>query len=211
MVGTADEVGHHRTDALVGDVAHLGAGGVDEHRAGEVDDGSLARRRVVVDVRLGLQQGLQFPGVVRRKLRVDHQHQRRRADHRDRRDVVEGVERHLLEDAGVHDVVVRHHAERLAIGRRTNDDAGARDAAGPGQVLDHHRLAAERLGERRCGRPHDGVDARACAHGQHHAQGLVGGFGKTRRRPQCEGGGDERGQLAALDLEGHGLSPWVLV
>ena len=77
-------------------------GGIEEHLAGQVDDRAVARRRVVVRAGLGLRAA---PAVPSRSspapCRVHDQDERRRADHRDRRDVVEGVERHLLVHARI--------------------------------------------------------------------------------------------------------------
>ena len=101
------------------------------------------------------------------------------------REVARHVERHRLVDAGQDDHVVRHHAEREAIGRRARQRLQADDAAGAGLVVDDHRVA-QRLGQRRLRGARDRVDARAGGVGQDEAQRLValGEGGRARARPR---------------------------
>ena len=118
----ADEVGQHRAHALVRNVRRLDAGLVDEHLRGEMQDRAVARRAVVV-------ARPAWPSAARSAparsspapWRIDHDHDRRRADDRDRRDVGDRVERHRLVDAGIDHVVVRHDA-RASCRRAASDE-----------------------------------------------------------------------------------------
>jgi hypothetical protein len=47
----------------------------------------------------------------------------------------------LRDERLVHRVRVRHHENRVAVGRRLRDRVGADDRAAAGTVLDHHGMA----------------------------------------------------------------------
>ena len=134
-------------DALVRDVARVDAGRVEEHRAGQVDDGAVARRGVVVAVGLGLQQRLQFLGVLRRHLAGLTTSTNGVAP------TTEIGVMSLIASNGIFlntlgfttwlfdtTPIVWPSAGALTMALRAGDAAGAR------QVLDHDRLAAQRLG-----------------------------------------------------------------
>ena len=72
--------------------------------------------------------------------------QRRGCDHRDRHEVLVGIERHLRHQRGRRDEIAGGDQDRVAVGRRLGDGIGAERAARARAVLDHHRLA-ERLAE----------------------------------------------------------------
>ncbi len=177
------QIGDHRAGALVRNMARLDARLLQEHLAGQMNHGAVAGGRVVVFVRPGLQQCDQFLDVARRHLGVDYQHQRRRAQHADRRDVLDRVERHRLEHAGIDRMVVRHHAERGAVRGRLDHSGRTGDAARAGHVLDDDRLA-ERLAKRRRSGPDDRIDARTRADWQDQPDRLAG--------PRLRLGGAER-------------------
>ena len=78
----------------------------------------------------------------------------------------------------------------------------AGDAAGAGQVLDHDRLAAQRLGQRGLRRPHDGVDAGAGADRQDDAQRRVGDWrlrDAAMGASASDGGGEREQQSGGED------------
>ena len=203
----ADEVGDHRAHALVRNVVGLAAGLVDEHLRGEVQDGAVARRGVVQLPRLGLQQRHQLLRVVRRHPRVDEDDDWRGADDGDRRDVVDRIERHRFVDARVDHVVVRHHAERVAVGRGLHQRRRADDATGARLVLHHHRVA-QGLAEGALRGAHDGVHARRSGHRQDEAHRPVALRAHGTRQQQA--GAGERAQLqqhgAAIETVTKGLA-----
>ena len=197
----ADQVGHHRTHSLVRHVRRLRAGFVEEHRAGQVQDRPAAAGGVVELARLGLEQGDELFRIGRRHLRIDHQDNGREADDCDRRDVVGEREGQRLDDAGEDHHVVRHHAERHAVGRGACERLQADDAAGAGLVLYHHRHA-ERLGERRLRGAGDGVDAGAGRVGQDEADCLFADLGQRRSGCGQRGRHQGRDERAAGDCGG---------
>ena len=169
----ADQVGEHRAHALVRDVARLDAGLVEEHRRRPGAGWCRCRpRRRSISPFLAFSSAMNSLALLGRHLGVDHQHDRRVADHGDRREVARHVEGQRLVDAREDDHVVRHHAEREAVGRRTRQRLQADDAAGAGLVVDDDRVA-QRLGQRRLRGARDRVDARAGGVGQDEADALV--------------------------------------
>ena len=87
----ADQVGHHRRRAPVGDVVGLDAG----HRVEQLGDQMIAAAGAVGAERqlagLGLGERDQLGGVLHRHVVVGDQHQRRRRDQRDRREVAHRI------------------------------------------------------------------------------------------------------------------------
>jgi hypothetical protein len=85
-------------------------------------------------------------------------------------------------------MVVRDQPERAAVRLRLDHGRGPGDAAGAGQVLDHHRLA-KGLAQGRTGRARDGVHAGAGADRQDQAHRLAG----AALRERADAGRGQRG------------------
>ena len=83
----AEEVGHRRAAALVGDVDHVDAGALLEELAGEMSRAAHARRRIVDLAGLLLRERDEFGERLRRHARMHDHHVGKHDAHRDRRDV----------------------------------------------------------------------------------------------------------------------------
>jgi hypothetical protein len=71
--------------------------------------------------------------------------QRRRRHQRDRREILERVERLLGVEMAIGDMAGHHHHQRLSVGRKLRKLAGRYGAVGAGPVLDDHRMAPHLL------------------------------------------------------------------
>ena len=74
-----------------------------------------------------------------------HEQLGRGGDEGDRLEALEGVGIDVRIEARVDGDRVRHHQQRVAVGRRAGDERGTRRGAGAGPVLDHHRRGPLRL------------------------------------------------------------------
>ncbi len=171
-----------------------------------MQDRAVAARAVGELVGLALQQrGKLLVVLGRHPVRVDHQHDRRGTE------IAIGVKSPgmsngmRLEHAREDDHVVRHHAEREAVGRRARQRLQADDAAGTRLVVDDHR-GAQRLGQRRLRGARDRIDPRAGGVGQDEFHRLVAGLlrerGCSAQRAQAD-----RQQLAPGGSTRHRVSP----
>ena len=124
----------------------------------------------------------------RRKRGVHAEHDRPARDHGDRREVLEGLIRHLGAGRGAdHQLVVRHE-DGVAVGRRLGDEFGGERTATAAAVFRHERLARalrEALGEHAA----EHIGAAAGRRRDHKPHGPIGI--RLRMRP---GKSDEQGE-----------------
>ena len=139
---TAEQIGHHRAAALVGDVQHVDAGEHLQELAGEVVDGAGARRRERDRLGLRFRQRDELAEVLGGHRRMDDEHVRIARDERNRRQVLQRVERHLAAvQRRVGREVVRLQDQRVAVRRRARDGFGRDQRVAARTVLDHDLLA----------------------------------------------------------------------
>ena len=106
--------------------------------------GADTRRREIELARIGLAVGDQRRKRLDLQLRRHHQHVRRRADQRNRRQILEHVVRHLLVQHRVGDDRRVDQYQVVAVGCRVRDRIYADDAARARPVVDDDRLAEHR-------------------------------------------------------------------
>jgi hypothetical protein len=114
--------------------------------------------------------------------------------------ILQGVERHLLVDARVDDVIRRDHPDRQAVLRRIDDLHGARHAAGAGGVLDDDRVRRD-PGQLVAHRASDDVDGRAGRQRDDDAKRLLGLRARDRGAGGQRQGGKNRGAAARESAE----------
>ena len=118
-----------------------------------------AGRRVRELARIRLCVLDQLADVVRRELRIDHEHVRRSRSLRDRSEIAKKIVRGFHE-RGVDDLARAHDADRVAVGRGAGDGLERDDSARAGPVVDDDGFT-ERLAERRHEQARDEVKTAA--------------------------------------------------
>jgi hypothetical protein len=135
--------------------------------------------------------------VGRHQLGVDHDHAGRLDDLGHADEVVDGVIGQLLEHGGVHAMGgQRGNAEGHAVGG-TCHFGHADGAAGAGLVLDHHRLAAQQLGQHVLHVARDHVGGATSRERNDDAQGTGGFLGEGHSRNDRRSG-DGSKEMASL-------------
>ncbi|MNS71989.1 hypothetical protein D3C72_1053850 [compost metagenome] len=134
--------------------------------------------------RLGLRQRHQLAQVGDAKVRARHQDQRRTGDQRDRREVLDGVERLLLEQRRIDGVAGVAQQQRAAIGVRLGHGNG-RDIAGRAAPVLDDKGMPEPLLQLRRERARDDVGTAA-------RRGADEDFRDGRRRARQTRGQDQR-------------------
>ena len=143
---SAEEIGDHRTAALVRHVRDLDAAlGFEElHR--QVRRGAAAVRSRSCIAWIGLEQREELGQRARRHFRVDDDRIGIDRRERERLGRAQRVVRHRLHERGVDRVRSGDaHEQRVTVGLRLGDDVRAHAAAGARVVLDHDRLSPLRL------------------------------------------------------------------
>jgi hypothetical protein len=121
--------------------------------------GKAVFARIGLDERNELRDGFRFDG------RMHDQDIRRLRQDRDRREIIDGVERLVCEQARVDHEAARRRKHRVAVGRRLGDQARPDIAAGADHVFDMDRLSPF-VGELR--RDQTGHDVRRPARRKRH-------------------------------------------
>jgi hypothetical protein len=173
-----------------------GLGHLGEHRAGQVHRRAGARRGIGQPrMRAGI--GNQLRHRLHGQVVVHFEHDGRRAQQADGREIAARIERHVLVDMRV-ERVGRNGAEadRVAIGRCLGHGFHADVAACPGPVLDHHRLP-QLLGHALAHGARHQVGGAAGRVGHDEADGFaregIGGQGAAGAGQQRHGRGGQRG------------------
>jgi hypothetical protein len=169
----AQQVGKRRLGALVWNVHRFDAGARLEQLQREMAGAAVARRRPRQIAPFLLRQRDEFLKRLRRSFGIDDQHDVRLGHQRHRCEVACRIPGHAGEQERVDDLLHGAHEQRVAVLRRLDHELGPDVAAGPGPVLDDHRLAPallQLLGEK----SRDDVGGTAGRLAQHEAHGLVG-------------------------------------
>ena len=138
---SAQQVGGRLSAALVRHVRELHAGHRRQQRHEEVLAAAVARRRVVDLAGPRLHVRDELLERLRRKGRIDDEDAGLAADQRDRREVLDRVERELRVERRADRVGLRREQQRVAVGRRLRDHFAADRRARAGLVLDDDLLA----------------------------------------------------------------------
>jgi hypothetical protein len=171
---TGEQVRHHRGDAAVGDMLDVEAGHGLVHLAGEMLRGADAggAEGELAGLRAG-ERG-EFGHALCRDIIVDDQNVGGEAELRDRREILDRVERQLRVEARMDDERPGGtEQERVAVGRALGDALGRHVAARAGHVLDHNRLAPG-FGKLVADHPRNDVGGTAGHEADQDAQRLVG-------------------------------------
>ena len=194
----AQQVGHRRAAALVGNVHDVDAGLQLEQLHAEMLRRPGARRGVGELARLLLGERDQLGQRVRRQAGMRHDHQRHQEDVGDRQEVGERLVRQVGIEAGIDaERAAGDHHERVAIGRGRLAVLRGGDAAAAGLVLDDDLLLphlAELLGHQ----AREDVRRLSRREGHDEAHGLVGPrrLRDGRGGKCCAGRAGERQDLA---------------
>src|SRR3954463_14165564 len=140
----AYQIGDCLRAALVRDVRHIEPGARQEERGGEMRDRARARRGEIELPRARLHIIDEFLHCGRRHRNVRAKDERIGADDRDRREVLEGIEVHFLHERQ-RELRRGSEKKRVAVRRALRDELGGDGAASADLVLDHERLAEERV------------------------------------------------------------------
>ena len=182
-----DDVRHGRRRALVGHMEHVEAGEPRESCAR--DDRGRTAAGIGVFAGILLHECDQFLDRIGGNFRIDHQHEWQVAGARDRREILDGIVVHGLEQIRIGRMRrVRSHEQRVAIGGRAGNEAGSDRAIGSGLVVDDRgriQRSAELLGDQ----ARRGVGAAAGSEGQDQGDRAIGvacvlrhGAGQGHRR-----------------------------
>ena len=141
----ADQVGHGRSGALVGNRCHIHLERAHDQQAAQMRGRAQARVGQVDLALVGVEPGTQFGEIVRRQRGAADQRHRHVVDHADILEVIQRLERQVAiqRRRGGHADVVQQH--RIAVSGGLGHLVGADRAARAGCVVDHDGAAPERL------------------------------------------------------------------
>ena len=170
----AQQIGHRRPRAFVGNVLHIHAGLRLEHLGGKMPAGAYGGRCEIDFARLCFGHRDQFFDAAHRQRRMHHNQIRLRGEQRHRLEIADRVVRHFGLEIGYDGKGGLTGDEQVvAIGGRTRGELGADDSAGAGTVIDEKGLpqaAREFVGHRAA----DDVIAATRRIGNDHAHGFCG-------------------------------------
>ena len=132
-----DHVGQGRRRTLVGHVQQIDAGEAGKGRTRDDRRRTAAGIGELAGVLLG--QRDQFFNRIGRNFRIDHQHEGQVAGPRDRREILDRIVAHGLQQIRIGRMCrVRRHKQRVAVRRRAGDVTRRDRAVGAGLVVDNH-------------------------------------------------------------------------
>ena len=156
---------------------------------------------------LRLRQRHEFGDGLRRHRRVRRQHERDFRQHRDRREILDRVERHRLVEADIdRQRAGRAQSDRVAVGRRLGDEVEPDIAARTRPVVDDEGLA-ELVAQPHRHRAGHQVGAAAGRKADDEAD-LLGRIGVLCRRRQRQSEARSRRQRPSRDRIRHVVSPF---
>jgi hypothetical protein len=187
-----NQVGQGRRRTLVRHVKQIEAGKAGE--GGARHDRRRTAAGIGVLARFLLGQRDQLGHRIRRNLGIDHQHEGQIAGPRDRREVLDRIVSHVLQQIRICRMRrIRRHEQRVAV-RRGSGDITRRERAISARLIFDHDADAEGCAEFLRNDPCRGVGAAAGGERQHQRDGAVrvgrlrGCGGCQPSEGQCEGG-----------------------
>ena len=193
----AQQVRHRRGTALVGHVLHIHLGQALEQFARQVDGAAIARRAEVHFAGVGLGVGDEVLHALVGLGGVGHQQVGHIGHAGQRCEVLHGVERHLLVQAGV-DGVGAHGAHEQSVAVRSSLGGRlATDVAACARAVVHHDGLAELSRQRLADDAGQDVGGAACGEGHDDGDGLggvsLGQGGRTAEQTSAQNDGRSDG------------------